>query len=72
MIYKVLLALLDKYGLHIAQLGLILFLAWKFHANHLHSLMEKLKENSGKLDKLDKTVGNLSERIAKIEGKIEK
>ena len=68
---RAILFLLDKYGLQVGQLGLILYLAWKFHNNHLKHINDELKKNSEKLDILNEKVGDLSERVSKLEGKIE-
>ncbi len=72
MIYRVALALLDKYGLAIAQMALILYLAWRFHSNHLKHINDELEKNSKKLDKLDENIGKLDSRISRIEGQLKK
>ena len=67
-----LLTLADKYGLDIAQLALIGFGFWKLATNHLKHMADDIKGISTKIQVVEKDIGNIKERVSKIEGKIEK
>jgi hypothetical protein len=68
---KILLEIADKYGLDVAQLALIGILGWKFATNHFRHLKDQVNKMETTLNGVEKNVGELSERVAKIEGKIE-
>jgi len=56
----------------IANLGLVGYLFWKLFTNHLAHITEDLKENGEKIEKVDKDVRDLGQRVSKVEGKLEK
>jgi hypothetical protein len=69
---RILATILEKYGMDAFQIGLIVFISWKFITNHW-------KHFTDKIDRIDKNVkGNarainkLSERVSKVEGKLDK
>jgi hypothetical protein len=68
---KILLSIADKYGLDVAQLALIGFLAWKFATNHFKHLKEQVNKMETTLNDVKEDVGKLGERVSHIEGKIE-
>lgn len=65
------LMVLDKYGIDVLQLSVICFFGWKIMCNHLFHLKNQLDEICKKLDIHDSSLNKLTERIARIEGKIE-
>ena len=69
--YRVILLILEKYGLQVVNLILLIFVSYKLVNNHLKHIAITIKENGNRLEKIDKKVGKLSERISKVEGKLE-
>ena len=65
------LLILDKYGLQVLNLVLLGYVSWKLFTNHLKHITLAIKENAKKLDSIDKSVGNLKERVSKLEGQID-
>ncbi len=75
---NIFLMLLDKFGMNIAQMGLMVFLFYKLYTNHLahiHTDIKDTKKSVGetkeKIDALDKKTDELGERVANIEGRLE-
>jgi len=62
---------LDRYGLDTLQIAVIVFFGWKIVNNHLHHLKQKIDSICSKLDVHETKLNNVTERIARIEGKIE-
>lgn len=62
------LMILEKYGLGVLNLSLLIFVSWKLFTNHLKHISNTLKENGNKLENLDNKVDKLGERISKVEG----
>ena len=62
---------LDKYGMDTVQIGVIVFFGWKIMTNHLAHLRKSLEDVCQKLDIHETSLNRLTERIAKIEGKLE-
>ena len=62
---------LDKYGLDALQIGVIIFFGWKIVNNHLAHLKNKIDSICNKLDVHETKLNNVTERIAKIEGKLD-
>ena len=65
---RTLLMVLDKYGLQMANLSLLLFVSYKLCTNHLKHIGIAIKENGKKLEEIDNKVDKLGERISKVEG----
>ena len=65
------LTVLDKYGIDVLQLSVICYFGVKIMTNHLYHLKQQLNDICKKLDTHDSSLNKLTERIAKIEGKIE-
>lgn len=70
--FRAILLILEKYGLQVANLSLLIFVSYKLANNHLRHIMEGIKNNSEKLEKISKDTDSLKERVSKIEGKLEK
>jgi len=68
---KVLYSLFKDFGLDVAQLGIIGYFGWKIMTNHLHHIQQSLDKLFKKTENLEKTVNEQSNRISKIEGKID-
>ena len=65
------LMLVDKYGLGILNLALLATVSYKLCTNHLKHILEGVKENKKGLEKIDKKLDGVTERVARLEGKIE-
>ena len=65
------LMVLERYGLGVLNLALLAFVSWKLCTNHLFHIANSIKENSKKLEDINKKLDSTVERVAKIEGKIE-
>ena len=68
---RLLLMIVEKYGLGILNLSLLIFVSWKLANNHLAHIAENIKKNSEKLEEIDTKVDDLGQRISKVEGKVE-
>ena len=68
---RTMLMILEKYGLDSVQLGVICYLFWKLFTNHLKHVQESIDENGKDIKKLDTKVGSLTERVSKVEGRLE-
>lgn len=69
---KTLVYILENYGLGVVNLALLIILAWKFATNHLKHIQDQLTEIKKEVKGINCTVGNLQQRVSKIEGQIEK
>lgn len=65
------LMVLDKYGMDALQLSVLCFFGVKIMTNHLKHIKDSIENICKKLDVHENKLNMLSERIAKIEGKIE-
>jgi len=65
------LMVLDKYGMDTLQLSVICFFGWKIMTNHLKHIKDSIENICKKLDVHENKLNLLSERTAKIEGKLE-
>lgn len=75
---NIFLMLLDKYGMNVAQMGLMIFLFYKLYTNHLAHIHKDIKltknsveQTNVKIEALDKKTDELGERVANIEGRLE-
>lgn len=66
--FRALLLILQQYGLQVANLCLLLFLAYKLCTNHLAHIADTLKENGKKLTTISEDIVSLKERVSKVEG----
>lgn len=62
---------LEKYGLQVANLALLGYVSWKLFSNHLKHIAKDIKDIKGGQKEMRKDVNKLSERISKVEGKLE-
>ena len=69
---RFLMIVLEKYGLQVANLVLLGFVSWKLFSNHLKHISKDIKDLKGGQKEIDKKVDKLSERVSKVEGKLEK
>ena len=69
--FRTLLLILQQYGLQTANLCLLLFLAYKLANNHLKHIADGIKENTKKLTDIDTKLDGVTERVAKLEGRVE-
>lgn len=65
---RILLMILDKYGMDMAHMSLTLFLFWKLFANHLKHIIDKIDSNIQETKCVKTEVISLKERVATIEG----
>jgi len=68
---RVLMMVLDKYGMDTLQIGIILGLFWKLFYNHLKHINISLKENNSEIKCVKTEVIDLKERVSKVEGKLD-
>ena len=68
---RILYMIFKDFGLDVAQIGLIGFLGWKIMNNHLHHIQESLNALFKKSECLEIKINEQSNRISKIEGKLE-
>lgn len=69
--FKFLLQLWEAYGLDSVQILVIVGLAWKFATNHWKHLTDDISEIKKNVKGNTKSINKISERVSKIEGKIE-
>jgi len=68
---RIFLIVLEKYGMDTLQLSVVCFFGWKIMTNHLKHIQDSIIEICKKLDVSENKLNLLSERIAKVEGKLE-
>lgn len=68
---RILLQLWEAYGLDALQIGIIVGLAWKFATNHWKHLTDDVKEIKETTIANGQKIQKNSERISKVEGKLE-
>lgn len=82
---KVFTLILDKYGLGVAQIAIMVLLFWKLFTNHLSHIhrdikgikvvlkehKDSLKKTNLKIDQIDTKQDQLGERVANIEGRLD-
>ena len=67
---RVVLLILDKYGLQVLNLFLLGFVSYKLFTNHLKHILSAIKDNKTELENIDKSVIALKERVSKLEGQV--
>lgn len=65
------LMVLDKYGMDMLQLSVLCFFGVKIMTNHLKHIQESINSICKKLDAHENKLNVLSEKTAKIEGRLE-
>lgn len=65
------LQILSDYGMDTLQISLICFFGWKIMTNHFKHLQDTINSISKKLDSHENKLNLVSERISKLEGKLE-
>lgn len=63
--------LLEKYGMDVAQIAIILGLFWKLFYNHLNHITASLKANNDEIKGVKTEVIDLKERVSNVEGRLE-
>jgi hypothetical protein len=66
-----LLNVLDRYGLDVFQIAIISYFGWKIMTNHLKHLKDQIENICRKLDNHETKLNGVTERIARIEGKLD-
>ena len=69
---KILIYLLENYGLDALQLGIICFFGWKLLTNHFKHLQEDITCIKDSNAKTSEAINTLCQRVSTIEGKISK
>ena len=65
------LMVLENYGLGILNLSLLGYVSWKLVNNHLRHIADNITTNGKKLVEIAKKLDGVTERVAKLEGRIE-
>jgi hypothetical protein len=68
---KIFLELFEKFGMDAVQLGVICWFGWKFLTNHWRHFKEDFDEMKKDIKANKRTIDRMSNRISKIEGKID-
>jgi hypothetical protein len=68
---KILLEIWQSYGIDAVQLGVICWFCWKFLTNHWRHFKEDFDEMRKEIKINKRAIDRLSNRISKIEGKID-
>ena len=67
---RILLYLLEKFGMDVVQITLISFFGWKILTNHFKHLRDDITVIKEKVETIEKTYNSHAERISNIEGKL--
>jgi len=68
---KIFLTIVEKHGLGVANLALLVYVSWKFATNHFKHLTDQVNKMEKTLTTVDETVREIGERVATLEGKID-
>lgn len=58
-------------GLIIALLALVIFMIWRLGSNHFRHLSGDMQEMKGEVKAVRTEVGDLNQRVARVEGKLD-
>lgn len=74
--WRLLPVILEKYGFLAfglsVNIGVTIYCFYKLFTNHLAHIAEDIKENKKEIKSVGRKVTNLSGRVSKIEGKLDK
>ena len=68
---RIFVVLLERYGMDVLQIAIILALFWKLFYNHLKHMTASLKENNNEIKNVKTEVLGLRERISNVEGQLQ-